>query len=143
MIAALSGETPLDVALQRDPETGVWVLPAQAAPAARAELFASPEFPALIAELRRRFDVVALDAPPALAVADARLVAAQADATVFALRWGETERAEVCAALRALSEGGAKLAGLALIGAFGRADPRKSDVRGGGRYGRFSEYFED
>ncbi|TYO85179.1 polysaccharide biosynthesis tyrosine autokinase [Oceanicella actignis] len=138
LLAVLEGETPLEAALREDRRTGVSILPSQEAPATRADALAGPAFEALMRELRGRFDVVVLDTPPLLAVSDARVIAAFADAAVFVARWGETTRADARAALRILLDAGVETAGLALTGASRR---EADNMDGGGRYGRFSEYF--
>ncbi len=142
LLAALEGEATLDEVLWRDPASGLTVLPSEAAPARRAELLAGPEFAVLLESLRDQFEVVVIDTPPLLAVADGRLLAASADRVALLLRWGETRREDLRAAARTLEEAGVQAAGLVLSGTPGRADPRPGR-RGGGRYGRFSEYFED
>jgi len=141
--ALLEGAALPEEVIWEDPETGLSVLPAQPAPARRAELLAGPAFQAVLAGLRGRFEVIVIDTPPLLAVADARLAAAAADRSVLALRWGRTTRAETRAALRALGEAGARVAGLALTATPAGGDPRPGRDGRGGRYGRFAEYFED
>jgi capsular exopolysaccharide synthesis family protein len=141
--ALLEGTALPEEVIWEDPATGLSVLPAQPAPARRAELLAGPAFPAALAGLRARFEVIVIDTPPLLAVADARLAAAAADRSVLALRWGRTTRAEVRAALRTLGEAGARVAGLALTATPAGGDPRPGRDGRGGRYGRFAEYFED
>jgi Mrp family chromosome partitioning ATPase len=69
---------------------------------------------ALLEDLRRRFDLVILDTPPILAVADTRVLAGKADATVLLARWRRTPQQAVKAALRLLDHGGARVIGAAL-----------------------------
>jgi hypothetical protein len=47
----------------------------------------------LFRRLREADDLIVIDSPPVLAVADAMSLAAQADAALFAVRWGLTPRA--------------------------------------------------
>ncbi|MGM0586424.1 MAG: Wzz/FepE/Etk N-terminal domain-containing protein [Pseudomonadota bacterium] len=143
LVSVLEGETPLTEALWREPGTGLTVLPADPAPAARADLLATPALGELLETLRARFEVIVLDTPGLLAVADGRLVAALADRTAMLARWGGTRRADLRAGLRLLEDVGAPAWGVALTGAPRRADPRPPRARAGGRYGRFTEDFED
>jgi polysaccharide biosynthesis transport protein len=52
--------------------------------------------------LREDYDLIVIDSPPVLAVADAMALSAQADALLFAVRWGSTPRAAVKLGLRRL-----------------------------------------
>jgi uncharacterized protein involved in exopolysaccharide biosynthesis/cellulose biosynthesis protein BcsQ len=56
----------------------------------------------LFRRLRDEYDLVIVDTPPVLAVSDAMALSTQADATLFAVRWGMTPRAVVKLALRRL-----------------------------------------
>lgn len=53
-------------------------------------LISSPRLARLVAELRERFDLVVLNAPPVLPVRDAKIIAKLADSTLLILRWGTT-----------------------------------------------------
>ena len=56
----------------------------------------------LLRGLREQYDLIVVDSPPVLAVADAMALSAQADATLFAVRWGATPRASVKLGLKRL-----------------------------------------
>jgi polysaccharide biosynthesis transport protein len=56
----------------------------------------------LFRRLREQYDLIVVDSPPVLAVADAMTLAAQADAALFAVRWGLTPRAAVKLGLKRL-----------------------------------------
>ncbi|MFD1343064.1 GumC family protein [Litorisediminicola beolgyonensis] len=73
----------------------------------------------LLDRLRARYDVVVLDAPPILSVADGLTLAPLCDETLFLVRAEVTPRASVLAALDALAGVGVTPAGLIL----GSADP--------------------
>lgn len=53
-------------------------------------LIVSPRLPQLLAQLRERFELVILNAPPILPVRDAKTLADHADAALLVLRWGRT-----------------------------------------------------
>jgi capsular exopolysaccharide synthesis family protein len=67
--------------------------------AARADLEAAL---GLLRRVRENYDLIVIDSPPVLAVADALALSAAADATLFAVRWGSTPRAAVKLGLDAL-----------------------------------------
>ncbi|WP_157218507.1 GumC family protein [Flavisphingomonas formosensis] len=62
-------------------------------------LIVSPRLPELLAQLRERFDLVILNAPPILPVRDAKTLAEHADASVLVLRWGRTSPEAAATAL--------------------------------------------
>lgn len=91
-------------------------------------LLESERFAALLGELGQGYDLVVIDAPPVLAVADARALARRVDATVLAVRWARTPMASVQHALKQLDDAGAEVAGLALT----RVDLRRHALYGQG-----------
>jgi polysaccharide biosynthesis transport protein len=81
----------------------------------RASLLAwARKLPELLALLKKQYDVVIIDAPPVLGVAEAVLIAAHADATVMAIRWASTPRDAVKTALKHLHDAEAVVAGAVL-----------------------------
>ncbi|HEX3932482.1 MAG TPA: polysaccharide biosynthesis tyrosine autokinase [Nocardioides sp.] len=91
----LIGQLSLDQALQKHPDTGLSVLTAGRRPPNPSELLQSRAMQELIRDLRSRFDVVLLDAPPLLPVTDAALLAAQSDGLMMVVRHGKTSRDQV------------------------------------------------
>jgi Mrp family chromosome partitioning ATPase len=96
------------------------VIPAGSAEAGAQQLFGSPAMAALIRKLAETHDLILLDAPPAAAMTDARVIARRADATLLLVRWHATPRGVVRHAVGLLEEAGARIAGVALT----RVDPR-------------------
>lgn len=76
--------------------------------------FRADAFAAELDSLRTRYDHIIVDAPPVLAVSDAQLMAPITDAMIFAVRWGETPRADVQEALRLLDQLHVNITGFAL-----------------------------
>lgn len=105
--AILDGTTALEHACLTDPETGLAILPTRAEPDTGAltapDALTSRRFGELLTLLRERYEFVVLDAPAALQVGDARLLARHADATLYCIRWGDTPREAVYGGLRALA----------------------------------------
>lgn len=67
-------------------------LPIGTTPPNPTELLETKRFPALIADLRNRYDYILIDCPPIEVVADAQIIDNQADRTIFVLRAGLFER---------------------------------------------------
>jgi capsular exopolysaccharide synthesis family protein len=78
------------------------------------DFFASVAMRDMIEMLRKHYDMIVLDAPPVLAVSDARVLSRLADATVLVVRWQKTPEAFVTAAASALRAGGTWVAGAVL-----------------------------
>jgi Mrp family chromosome partitioning ATPase len=55
-----------------------------------SELLTSDVLGVLVSDLRRRYDFVVLDSPPALGLVDARIASQLADAVLYVVRWGHT-----------------------------------------------------
>jgi succinoglycan biosynthesis transport protein ExoP len=79
-----------------------------------AELLASSTFVKLLSEAREKFDYLVLDSPPVLRVADARILATQADAVMLVVHGGETSRKSVSQAKMELQRVNANVIGVVL-----------------------------
>jgi Mrp family chromosome partitioning ATPase len=64
--------------------------------------------------LKHRWDVILIDTPPLMAVADARLLVSNVDATVLLVRWASTRREQAISTLNQLINAQANVAGVAL-----------------------------
>jgi capsular exopolysaccharide synthesis family protein len=110
----LVGQVELDTVLQPWGSDGLWVLSSGSIPPNPSELLGSQNMADLLEQVKRRFDVVIIDAPPLLPVTDAAVAAAAADGAVLIVRHGHTTRAQVETAVQALHDVDAKLAGSVL-----------------------------
>jgi len=110
----LSGKCEIGEALGRFHEGQLAVIGAGKIPSEPAALLAGERFTATLATLRNLFDEIILDVPPALATADASVVAHRADGVVLVARAEATPRDQVAAAVRAL--GGAAVWGVVVNG---------------------------
>ncbi|TGX53730.1 protein-tyrosine kinase [Sphingomonas gei] len=110
----MRGEVSLDEALVVDPASGAYVLGTSESQQDARDPLTPNNLGRLIAELRKRFDVVILDTAPVLGVADARAVAAAADRVLVISRWAKTSLRAVEAAIDVLLDAGAKISGIAL-----------------------------
>ena len=70
----------------------LYILPSGKLPPNPTELLLSPRFAEMMSELRTKYDYVFLDCPPVDIVADASIITAVADLTVFVLRAGTLDR---------------------------------------------------
>jgi capsular exopolysaccharide synthesis family protein len=110
----LIGAVSLDDALQMQADTGLAVLTAGRRPPNPSELLQSQAMGELIRDLRSRFDVVLIDAPPLLPVTDAALLAAQSDGLIMTVRHGKTTRDQVRVALQRVEAVGGDCVGIVI-----------------------------
>jgi exopolysaccharide transport family protein len=108
------GEAQLADVLYKDEATGAYILPAGKLVVDPVKVLASAQIRQLLTTLAQQFDLVVIDSPPLMAVADARVLAPDVDATVFVVRWGRTAREVVRLGLKTLVETGANLSGVVL-----------------------------
>lgn len=93
---------------------------------------------AVVARLREQFDVVILDCPPILPIAESREIVALADDVVLAVRWRRTADKVVKAAIRQLPARMLKRAGVVL----NDVDMRKQVRFGGGDVASFYNHYQ-
>ena len=98
----LTSLDPLESAVQTTAEPRLSALPSGPVPPSPTELIASNRFRALIDQMVEKFDVVVIDSPPILGLADAPTMAALADGVVFVVEAGRSRRGALKAALRRL-----------------------------------------
>ena len=110
----LAGRMPVDAAIRVAHAPMLDVMTAGAVATDALSLFMSARMPALMATLRDRYDLVILDLPPVFALAEARVLARQADATLLCIRWGDTPRRVVAASLALLDRAGIRIVGMVL-----------------------------
>jgi succinoglycan biosynthesis transport protein ExoP len=115
----LRGHIDWHTVVQDDPVTGMHIIPAGKPGGDIPGYFLSDEMRRFLAEVRERYDLVLLDAPPVEAVTEARIAASLADATVLCVRWRSTRGATLLRVLEMLRDAHAKVIGTIMT----RVDP--------------------
>jgi capsular exopolysaccharide synthesis family protein len=110
----LMGRTRLDQALVRDAGSGIAVLPASGPEQPAVELLTSREMRNLLGHVRDQYDLVILETPPVLPVAETRALAAMADGVVLLVRWRKTPVEAARKAIKLLNRAEAKILGSVL-----------------------------
>jgi len=109
---------------------GLWLLPSGPVPPNPADLLSTGRIRKIIAEASERFDIVIIDGPPTIGLADAPLLAAAAGNLLFVVESGKTRTRAAIEALNRLEATGTHVLGATLT---------KSSARGGtygyGSYG--------
>ena len=93
---------PLESVIHASTEPRLSLLPSGPVPPSPTELVASNRFRSLIDQMAEKFDVVVIDSPPILGLADAPTMSAMVDGVVFVVEAGRGRRGGLKAALRRL-----------------------------------------
>ena len=103
LVDLLAERAELDEVLRRDPASGAYYLGARRGVAGTRALLESRAMHRLMLHAREAYDVVIVDTPPLSVAADAALVARDADACLYCVRWGSTPRDMMLQGLRLLA----------------------------------------
>ena len=125
--SVLIGKIKAEDAMQRYADTTLDVMVSGHLPPNPSELLQSQAMETFLLDLRVRYDIVILDAPPLLPVTDAALLATRADGAVVVVSHGRTTRDQLSTAVARLESVGAKTLGVVM-----NLTPTK---KSGGSYG--------
>lgn len=112
LTTALVGRTEIHDAIQVHEASGLHVLASGAKPPNPTEILQSKLTQDLIKRLRSSYDMVIIDAPPLLPVADASVLAKLADGVIIVVRHAKTTKDQVQEAINRLDRVGGRLYGL-------------------------------
>lgn len=129
------GEKQLDEIINVDEKSGLHFVTARAKTPNPVELLESEHMRDFLLALSRVYDLVILDTPPALAVADPRIVAPIADYIVFLVQWERTPRELAMKTVKLLSETGRRVGAV-----LNQVNPRRQAKYGYGDYGSYARY---
>jgi capsular exopolysaccharide synthesis family protein len=128
------GDSDLSEAIVSTEIPNLDLLPCGPTPPNPAELLHTERFRDALAECRRRYDKVILDAPPTAPVTDPAVIGRAADGVILVLRAGHTTREAAVYARRHLTDAGANILGLVINQTDGKGD------RYGYGYGYYPAY---
>jgi len=141
LVDILSGVSSVEEVLQKDERSGLFVIPGTDVGANAMDLIASENMTRMLSHLRESFDLVILDAPPILAVADARIIARLGDKAVYVVKWNETPKGLVKSGLKVAFDAQIDIAGLVLA----QINTKKHAYYGyhdyGYYYGKYKGYY--
>ncbi len=135
LVELLTDRADLADVLHKDEKSGAYIIPAGGPGADPTHILASPGVRSVVDALSKNFDLVIVDSPPLMAVADARILAPQVDSTVLVVHWGKTHRNVVNLGLKKLFETGARVSGVVLA----QVDSKKHAQYG---YGDSAYYYK-
>lgn len=105
LVDFLSGKVEnVDDVIVKEAESGVDLLLASGPSEDAFALSRSPRLKTAIKDLRKQYDLIIVDCPPVLGVSDTLALCDSVDKVVFVIRWQETDRAAVHAAMRELGD---------------------------------------
>ena len=120
----LAGETTLAETIIRLEPAGLHLLPGGTVRDNVAEILSGPKFSKLLAELRRMFDYIIIDAPPLGIFTDATVLIGRADGALMVVRAGKTRYAALDRVLEPLPR--ERILGIVLNGADDNKDDSSS-----------------
>jgi capsular exopolysaccharide synthesis family protein len=132
-IELLAGQATLPEVIQCDSSTGARIIVAGRFTPDMADLINSDRVHECLARIRNTCRLIVVDSPPLNAISDARVFAAEADATLLVVGWGKTKRQVVKYAVKTLVDSHIDIDGLVLS----QVDLTK---RGGYSYGDSAQY---
>jgi capsular exopolysaccharide synthesis family protein len=112
LTTALVGKTQIEDAIQVHEPSGLHVLASGAKPPNPTEILQSRVTHDLIRRLRQSYDMIIIDAPPLLPVADASVLTTLADGSILVVRHGQTTRDQVGEAVNRVNQVGGRLYGV-------------------------------
>ncbi|MDS4073622.1 MAG: polysaccharide biosynthesis tyrosine autokinase [Defluviicoccus sp.] len=138
----LSDQATAEDAIQSDPASLADLMVSGGGSSAdRKVLSDAAKLERLLATLRNRYDLIVIDAPPALALAEGQVIPMVADATLLVVRWGKTRKRVVRYTMDQLTRFGMPLHGVVL----NMVDVRKQAYYGYGDagyyYGKRAKYY--
>lgn len=113
----LTGKAEIEQAVRYVADKKVSVLTSGKADANPADLLSAPALEAVLDQLAERFDVVVMDSPAYLAVADSTLITTLADGVVFIVRYEKSRKEHVQAAYDQMKQAEINLIGVVANGA--------------------------
>ena len=108
----LVGQTDLQTALQHDSSTGVTVLASGPLPPNPSEILQSQATHELFRRLENMFDLMIVDAPPLLPLADPAVLSVEVDGVIIVIRHGKTTRDQLRQSVERLRSVGARVFGV-------------------------------
>jgi capsular exopolysaccharide synthesis family protein len=134
----LWAETPIETVpishlVSETEVSGLCLLPAGSCGGTPTNLFYSPRMTRLLKRLRKEFDMIMIDAPPMIHLADARVLGRLADGVILVVRAGQTTTESALFASQRFAEDGTRVMGTVL----NSWDPSSGRHYGYGSYGDY------
>lgn len=129
----IAGTATMEEVIQSSEAMSFDLIPTGSLPAHPYEMLSSGAFKECVAALQRRYELVLIDAPPTLPVADSHAISMVAGSTFLIARFETTSLGEIQESVRRLARVGSTVKGVI----FNGVKLRSSGIRYGGRYSRY------
>jgi capsular exopolysaccharide synthesis family protein len=103
-------------------------------------MFLSEQFGAFMETAKAQFDVIVIDSPPAMVVADAAILARFADVVLHVVRWGRTRRSTVLDSVSRMHRANGNAIGVTILNRVTPAKYYKYNRDGGWGF-RYAEHY--
>jgi capsular exopolysaccharide synthesis family protein len=111
LVEAVLGHCSIEDATVQGAHENLTVMPLSELPPNPADFIATPEFQRFIEARRLEYDLVILDSPPVLGLADAPMLSRMVDATIFIVEANRVASSKARAALRRIQAAGGTVSG--------------------------------
>lgn len=128
----LSGRARLEDSVMKSQIENLWFMPSGAMPTDPSGLLNSKPMRELMLDLKSRFDVILIDAPPILGVSDAAVLASEADMTIAVVQHRKLPRKTLLRVKQAVENAGGELLGVVL---------NNVDIRSDSQYQYYTSYY--
>lgn len=129
---------PIEHVVRETEVSGLYLLPGGCCGVTPSNLFYSQQMSTLLKRLRTEFDMIMIDAPPMIHLADARILGRHADGVILVIRSGQTTTESALIASQRFAEDGTRVLGTVL----NSWDPRTTAHYGYGSYSHYHEYLK-
>jgi len=126
---------PITDTVRQTEVSGLWLLPGGTCGVTPSNLFYSPQMLRLLKRLRAEFDMILIDAPPMIHLADARVLGRLADGVILVIRAGQTTAESALFARQRFAEDGTRVLGTVLNSWNPGTSPRYG-------YGTYHNYYQ-
>jgi capsular exopolysaccharide synthesis family protein len=129
---------PIEHLVRETEVSGLYLLPGGSCGVTPSNLFYSQRMSMLLKRLRAEFEMIMIDAPPMIHLADARILGRQADGVILVIRAGQTTTESALIASLRFAEDGTRVLGTVL----NSWDPRTTARYGYGSYRDYHAYLK-
>jgi capsular exopolysaccharide synthesis family protein len=141
LVDVLAGRALVTDVVQHHEASGADVLPAGRLPRSAFDILNVRRLQELLRPLRERYDLILIDSPPALSLADAGVIASAVDGSVFLVRWGSTRKETARFATSQIEASGGRVVGVVLTFINVRRAATYAFGDAGLYYGKHQKYY--
>lgn len=143
LIDVLTGQKRADELIEKDTKTGLHIIMGKSMQQAPFDLLTSEKMDALVTSLKENYDLIVLDTPPTLTMADSRFLSRLAGDTLFVVQWNKTQKDAVASAMKMYQAVDLKISAFVLNKVDLKAHAKYHYNDTGSYYAKYPNYFSD